>query len=329
MTDVEGTPSDRPTPLAAGSISLRLYPHDLAPAATIDEVVAQAQLAERVGFDGVMLSEHHGGFPNYLPNPLLAATWVLAATERIWAAPCPLLLPLRPVTQVVEDLAWTSQRFPGRLGAGFAVGAHELDFDLAGVPFDEAVERFKAGLAEVAVLLAGRAPSPLAADPAVAALADEPVPAVSAAQSPAAARRAARHGLGVLLDSLISTTKAAAVTGAHVEAGGAGARILVRRPWVGEPPAAAVDAQLARYRFAASAATQDGWASGDGLVTSTDPAEVAERLAADLGAAGCDTLNLRVYHAGLHPSAVRHQIERLGTDVLPTLRDVLARHVLG
>ena len=51
--------------------------------------MAQAGLAEAAGFDGVMTSEHHGGFPNYLPNPLLAATWALEATERAWAGAVP------------------------------------------------------------------------------------------------------------------------------------------------------------------------------------------------------------------------------------------------
>jgi alkanesulfonate monooxygenase SsuD/methylene tetrahydromethanopterin reductase-like flavin-dependent oxidoreductase (luciferase family) len=311
------------TPLAPGSLSLRLYPHDLPPPALAEELVAQAQLAEAAGFDGVMVSEHHGGFPNYLPNPLLAANWVLASTHRIWAAPCPLLLPLRPASQVVEDLAWTAQRFPGRVGAGFAVGAHEVDFSLAGVPFDEAVTRFKQALAEVAPLLAGAtAPQagPLQADPAVAALASAPIPAVSAAQSGAAARRAAGLGMGILFDSLISTTRAGAVSAAHRESGGTGPRILVRRAWVGPPPERAVAAQMDRFRKAASERARAGWAPDGGLVAAEDPAEVAARLGSELEAAACDTLNLRVFHAGMEPAAVRRQIELLGTEVVPLLR---------
>jgi alkanesulfonate monooxygenase SsuD/methylene tetrahydromethanopterin reductase-like flavin-dependent oxidoreductase (luciferase family) len=318
---VGGRRDEPAAPLAAGSISLRLYPHDLPPAEVAEELVAQARLAEAVGFDGVMLSEHHGGFPNYLPNPLLAATWVLAATDHLWAAPCPLLLPLRPVTQVVEDLAWTAQRFPGRVGAGFAVGAHELDFELAGVPFDEAVDRFKAALPEVARLLAGGGHDvPLLADPAVAALATSPVPVISAAQSTGAARRAACLGLGILFDSLIAVPKAAAVAAAHQEAGGTGARILVRRAWLGDAPADAVAAQMDRYRFAASASTQAGWAADGGLVAAARPDEVADRLREALEATGCDALNLRVFHAGITPADTRRQIERLGTEVLPLLR---------
>jgi alkanesulfonate monooxygenase SsuD/methylene tetrahydromethanopterin reductase-like flavin-dependent oxidoreductase (luciferase family) len=310
----------RQTPLAPGSVSLRLYPHDLAPGDVVAELMTQARLAEASGFDGVMLSEHHGGFANYVPNPLLAATWALEATERIWAAPCPLLLPLRPPAQVVEDLAWTAQRFPGRVGAGFAAGALPLDFALSGVPFDEMVPRFKAALPEVAAALAGRAEGVVAADPAVAALAETPIPAVSAAQSPAAARRAAATGLGLLFDSIISTVRAAEVTEAFGAAGGQGPRILIRRAWVGSTPEAAVEAQMARFRRAAPDAARAHWAEDGGLVAAPEPSEVAERLVDQLVRSGCDTLNLRVFHAGIGPAEARHQIEVLGAEVVPRLR---------
>src|ERR1700682_3977545 len=104
-----------PHPFATGTISLRGTPSGLPPGEVVADLQAQARLAELGGFDGCMTSEHHGGFPNYLPNPLLAATWLLEATEHIWAAPCPLVLPLRAVSQVVEDVAWTHHRFPGRV----------------------------------------------------------------------------------------------------------------------------------------------------------------------------------------------------------------------
>ena len=34
---------------------------------------------QAAGFDGVTMSEHHGGFHGYLPNPLQAAGWCLEA----------------------------------------------------------------------------------------------------------------------------------------------------------------------------------------------------------------------------------------------------------
>ena len=111
-------------PFAAGSISLRLYPHNDLPAHGIVTVMReQAALAAKVGFDGVMTSEHHGGFGGYLPNPVQMTGWLLEAMSQGWAAPCPLLLPLRPWALVAEELAWRAARFPGRVGLGVAAGS--------------------------------------------------------------------------------------------------------------------------------------------------------------------------------------------------------------
>ena len=52
-------------PFAASSVSLRLYPHlngELDAPGIVAEITAQAALAAEAGFDGVMTSEHHGGF---------------------------------------------------------------------------------------------------------------------------------------------------------------------------------------------------------------------------------------------------------------------------
>jgi len=312
-----------PTPLAHGSISLRIYPHDLEPQSTVAEIVAQCMLAEEAGFDGVMTQEHHGGFPNYLPNPLLTATWALEQTTSLWAAPCPILLPLRPWTQVVEDLAWTAHRFPGRVGCGVGVGAFPLDFEMAGVPFDEMRARFAAALPDVAAALEGHATGPLANDPGVAALANSPIPCVVAAQGPLAVRRAARLGLGVIYNSLQTGERTRTLSDLHAEHGGTGPRILIRRVWLGPPPLDALNAQMARFRAVGPADLQAHWDPDGGLVSALDGAELAERLHAAMVDGRCDAINLRVFQAGLSPTDVRDQIGLLGTDALPRLRALL------
>ena len=55
------------------------------------------------------------------------------------------------------------------------------------------------------------------------------------------------------------------------------------------------------------------------LVAAEDPEEVAARLHQQVTAAGCQALNVRVFHAGLTPAACRAQIEGIGRDVLPAL----------
>ncbi len=312
-------------PLAAGSVSLRLYPHDdLDPPAIVDELRAQAALASTSGFDGVMTSEHHGGFPGYLPNPLQAAGWCLDAMEDGWAAPCPMLLPLRPTALVAEDVAWLAARFPGRVGIGVASGALASDFDLVGQSMDGLASRFAAQLEELIAILSGRAPGPLRDDPAVQRLARHPVPVVSAAMGFTAARRAARLGAGLLFDSLSTPERNRELVDAYRAAGGAETCIAIRRAWVGEPPRGEVDAQIERYRSYSPRAAQTRWGR-DELVADTDARGVAEALVDTVGRAGATAVNLRVHVPGLTPVQVREQIERLGADVVGPLRASLRR----
>jgi alkanesulfonate monooxygenase SsuD/methylene tetrahydromethanopterin reductase-like flavin-dependent oxidoreductase (luciferase family) len=156
-------------PFAPGSVSFRSYPHDAPDAAAIiDELRAQAALAAHSGFDGVMTSEHHAGFAGYLPNPLQLAGFLLDAMPRGWAAPCPLLLPLRAPALVAEETAWLAARFPGRVGLGVAAGALPIDFEVMGLTMDDLATRFASGLEQLARLLGGNDTGPLAADAAIA-----------------------------------------------------------------------------------------------------------------------------------------------------------------
>jgi alkanesulfonate monooxygenase SsuD/methylene tetrahydromethanopterin reductase-like flavin-dependent oxidoreductase (luciferase family) len=310
-------------PLARGSISLRLYPHDLDPPETVAEIAAQSALAEDAGFDGVMTQEHHGGFPNYLPNPLLTATWALESSRSLWAAPCPILLPLRAWTQVVEDLAWTSHRFPGRVGCGAGVGAFPLDFEMAGVPFEEMRQRFAAALPEFAAALTGQGRGPIADDPGVAALSHAPIPLIVAAQGPLAVKRAARLGLGLIYDSLQTLERTRDLSDIHAQEGGTGTRILIRRVWLGEPPLEAIMAQMSRFRAVGPAGLQEHWDPNGGCVSARDGRELAEQLHDLMTRGGCHAVNLRVFQAGLSPNDVRDQIGLLGRETLPHLRKLI------
>jgi alkanesulfonate monooxygenase SsuD/methylene tetrahydromethanopterin reductase-like flavin-dependent oxidoreductase (luciferase family) len=306
-------------PLAPGSVSLRLYPHELPGRALVEELLAQADLADRVGFDGVMTAEHHGGFRGYLPLPVQVAGWCLEVMKRAWAAPCPILLPLRHWTQVAEELAWLACRFPERLGAGFGAGGWEGDFKLVGIPFEENMQRFKAALPQVVGALRGAAVPPLTEDAAIASLGSETVPLAIAAMSPVGVRRAASLSLGVLFDSLQNAERIRALTDAYHDAGGTGPCILIRRAWLGPPPAAAVEGQMQFYRGYTSSKSQTHWGEGQELISGPDGAAVAEGLAKVLEATACDALNLRVHVHGLEPALVREQIERIGNEALPLL----------
>ena len=187
------SPTLPPAPFAPGSVSIRLYPHNELPAgAIVGELCAQAGLALDNGFDGVMTSEHHGGFAGYMAQPLQMASFVLEERATGWAAAAPLLLPLRSTALVAEEVAWLQARHRGRVGLGVAAGALPLDFAAAGVDQADAVGRFKAELPRLVAMLRGEDLGELDGDPALRACREAPVPVLSAAVSVAAALRAAR-----------------------------------------------------------------------------------------------------------------------------------------
>ncbi len=310
---------DQRPPLSTRSISLRIYPHTgLGADAIVDEMRAQAAAASEAGFDGVMTSEHHGGFAGYVPNPLQAAGWLLEAMPAGWAAPCPLLLPLRPPALVAEEVAWLAARFPGRVGVGVAAGSLVDDFEIMGLTKQNLTDRFAEGLALVAGALGGGHPGRLAADPAVARCAAHPVPMASAAMSTAAVRRAAVHGMGIVFDSLSTPERVRQLVDAYREAGGEQACILIRRVWTGTPPTDEMHRQVDVYRRYADAGAQAHW-KADELVAGTDAPAVADALVDVMTRAGTDACNLRVHAPGIAPGPVRAQIAALA-EVVARLR---------
>ncbi len=310
-------------PFSAGSISIRLYAHDeLSPPDIIAELCHQARLATDHGFDGVMTSEHHGGLSGYLPNPLQLTSFVLDDTDGGWAAPCPLVLPLRPAAMVAEEIAWLDARHPGRVGLGVAAGALPLDFSAMDMDVKEAGPRFKAELPKVARLLRGKELQGLEGDRALARLADRPIPVLSAASSPEACRRAARSQVGILLDGMTSSERAARLCAEYDRAGGAAGKTVIRRVWIGEPLAELVAKQRRVYESYAPSGRSFG---PDQTIVSTEPQVIAIKLHALIVATGASSLNLRVHLPGIGPAEVRAQISRLGREVLPELRSLLAR----
>ena len=309
------------SPPEAGAVSLRLYPHnDLDGAsAVVDELMAQAELAARFGFDGVMTSEHHGGFAGYSPNPLQVTGWLLDAMPSGWAAPCPMVLPIRPVALVAEEVAWLAARFPGRVAVGVAPGALPLDFEVMDVPFDTKGARYRAGLPRLAAMLRGEDLDDLAGDRALRACLESPITVIGTAMSEPAARRAAAAGAGVVYDGASAPDRLGALSATYDAAGGVGPKVLIRRVWLGDPPTEAFDRQVDVYRSYTPAAAQQHWRDNGFLCRDTP-----EQLAADLAAArtesGADVLNLRIHVDGVAPDEAREQIRCLGTEVLPLLR---------
>jgi alkanesulfonate monooxygenase SsuD/methylene tetrahydromethanopterin reductase-like flavin-dependent oxidoreductase (luciferase family) len=307
-------------PFGAGTVSFRSYPHDeLDAEAKVAELCAQAALATEHGFDGVMTSEHHAGFAGYMPNPLQLAGFMLDSMPNGWAAPSPLLLTLRPVALVAEEIAWLAARHPGRVGLGVAAGALAVDFDVMELDMDDLGARFTRALEQLALLVRGDTDGPLAADAAITRARQHPVPLLSAVSSATAARRAARVGCGLLFDSLATPERVRLLVDAFQEAGGNGPIVLIRRAWLGAPPTESFDRQLDVYRGYAPSGAASHWGSNE-MIADTDASAVAEQLADVMRAGGADALNIRCHVPGVSVEAAREQIVALGGAVVPVVR---------
>ena len=307
------------SPFEAGSVSIRLYPHNELPADLIvSEICTQAGLALDNGFDGVMTSEHHGGFAGYMAQPLQMASFILEEHASGWAAAAPLLLPLRPTALVAEEVAWLHARHRGRVGLGVAAGALPVDFEVAGINRTAAIDTFKAELPRLVAMLRGEELGDLDGDPALLACRRAPVPVLSAAVSVAAAVRSARCGAGILLEGMSAPDRLARLTRAFEEAGGTGSKVLIRRVWLGRVHPGLIESQRAVYESYAS-----GPFGADQTVASDEPGEVMDRLATTIREVGADALNLRVQLPGMAPEQVREQIVQIGSTVVVPLKQML------
>lgn len=304
-------------------MSLRLYPHnELDAGGVLRELCDQAGLGLSGGFDGVMVSEHHGGFAGYLPNPLQVASFLLDDTATGWVAPCPVLLPLRPVAQLAEEVAWLAVRHPGRVGLGVAAGALPLDFEAMDLDPGDAVPRFVEALPRIVAMLDGRDLGRLEGDRALQACGTTPVPVLSAAASPGAARRAARCGAGILSEGMSDVGRLRRICDAYDGAGGDGPKVVIRRVWLGAPPTALIERQRGVYDSYAGPATAF---ADDQTITADDPVDLAGRIHATWLASGADALNLRVHVPGVPPAEARRQITALAAEVLPRVRRLWGR----
>ncbi|OCC23337.1 hypothetical protein MB02_11945 [Croceicoccus estronivorus] len=308
-------------PFAPGSVSLRIYLHDGLPAEEIvRHEMAQAKRAAEVGFDGIMMGEHHGGFPGYIPNTIQVAGWMLEAMPGGWAAPAPLLLPLRSWAMAAEDIAWLNARFPGRVGLGVGTGSLETDFDIMGLPKEGYIDRFLDGFGHIAEALRGRPDGELAKDPAIKRCIEHPIPMLSASASPRGCRFAAKMGAGLLFESLTPPPRLRELAQMYYDAGGPGPIILIRRVWVGEGTFERQERQVGVYRSYGNQDLMKHWGEQNQLINGSAQ-EVAERLAEAAHEVGADAINLRIHVPGVQPEEIMSQIGAL-EPMLPILRGI-------
>ena len=315
-------PADRHARLARGHAHLTMtthrsppvrsrcgcYPHNDLDRGGDRRRAARAGRARRSehGFDGVMTSEHHGGFHGYLPNPLQVAGCCLEAMADGWAAPCPLLLPLRPPALVAEEIAWLAARFPGRVGLGVAVGraARRLrDHARADGRPHRRVSPTGSRSWPGCSTAPTRGSSPTIRRSRACRRAADPGAERGDGLHRGAPRRAPRRGHPLRLARRRPSGAASSSTRTARRAA-RGPCVLIRRAWVGEPPRRAARRPGRRVPQLLQRTRPSSTGSGDEMRRRADAGARGRRAGRrPCTAPGPTRCNLRVHVPGRHPAA--------------------------
>lgn len=112
----------------------------------VDQVIAEAQLAEASGFAACFFGEHHQDKDGFLPSPLIVATAVAVRTHRLHVGTSVILLPLHHPVHVAEDVTTLDIISKGRVILGVGVGYQASDFQAFGVPMVQRAALFEEGV---------------------------------------------------------------------------------------------------------------------------------------------------------------------------------------
>lgn len=120
-----------------------------------DEMLDMAQAAERLGYCGLTVPEHH--FINILmnPNPFMLAVKVASVTERIPITTAVAVLPLNDMRRMAGEAALADVLTGGRLQIGVGRGAFPYEFERYGVDFAKSREIFDESLEVLIALMSG------------------------------------------------------------------------------------------------------------------------------------------------------------------------------
>ncbi len=121
----------------------------------IDEVIAEAQLAEQAGFDACFFGEHHQDKDGFLPSPLIMATAVACHTQTLRVGTSVILLPLHHPVKVAEDVVTLDLVSKGRVILGVGLGYQAADFRAFNVPIKERVSRLEESVEIIRLCWAG------------------------------------------------------------------------------------------------------------------------------------------------------------------------------
>jgi alkanesulfonate monooxygenase SsuD/methylene tetrahydromethanopterin reductase-like flavin-dependent oxidoreductase (luciferase family) len=101
------------------------------------DCLADAVLAEELGFDFAWYGEHHFTEDQWSPSPLVLCAAVAARTERLRVGVSVLCLPFHDPLRVAEDVAVIDNLSGGRFDFGIGAGSQYEEYETFGVPIAE------------------------------------------------------------------------------------------------------------------------------------------------------------------------------------------------
>lgn len=316
------------------------------------EHLVYAREAERLGFDGIWVPEHHSVESGYNPAPFLALGALAGQTQHCWLGTQPLLLPLHHPVHIAEQAAVLDVLSGGRLILGIGAGYLPGDFAALGVGRAERGARMEEGTALLLETMRARKAFDFAGDfYRVRGVCIHPRPlqsphpeVVMCVRSRPAAERAGRFGLSVNLQGPESLRRnGPLVVEAREKAGfgasRAGASIL-RSGFLGATREASIAAS--REYYAHDLAVYDAWqrqqpdpddlrmlaARSAGPDAPGGLYEVGEWIAAitsdaeSMRDAGLvpDWINLTLWPPGMAVDEALGCLQRFAAEVLPRVR---------
>ena len=109
------------------------------------DFLEQGLLAEKTGYDNVLVCEHHFTDDGYFSKPLSCITGLAALTQKIRVGTGVLLLPLYNPVHLAEEAATIDVMSSGRLILGVGQGYRQEEFDAFGIPLNERWSRLEEG----------------------------------------------------------------------------------------------------------------------------------------------------------------------------------------
>ena len=130
------------------------YPgHELGGKRLYQNMLDQAVLADRLGFDAVSITEHHLINILLMPAPLQFAVKIASLTERVKIMTSVMVLPLHDMRILAGQLVCADIFTDGRLLLGVGRGAFAFEMERLGVPMETSREKFDESLEVLQALL--------------------------------------------------------------------------------------------------------------------------------------------------------------------------------